>query len=264
MWGKVLGVGFGLMLGGPFGAFLGLLLGHNFDRGIGQSQLGFAKPEAVQNKFFESVFSVMGHIAKADGKVTEHEIQMARVIMTQMQLNESRKTEAVEFFNRGKQPEFDLDATLRSFKQTCHGHRNLMQMFLELQIAAAFADGGLQTAERQILENISRVLGFNQFHLNVLISSFQAQQRFHQSGQQSGQQGYSQKDSLEDAYAVLGIEETVNDKDAKKAYRKLMAQHHPDKLVAKGLPADMMAVATEKSQKIQAAWELIRKDRGIR
>lgn len=63
---------------------------------------------------------------------------------------------------------------------------------------------------------------------------------------------------------VLGVESTTSDKETKKAYRKLMAQHHPDKLVAKGLPADMMAVATEKSQKIQAAWELIRKDRGIR
>jgi DnaJ like chaperone protein len=264
MWGKVLGVGFGMMLGGPFGAFLGLLLGHNFDRGVGQSRISFSNPGAVQDKFFESVFSVMGHIAKADGKVTEQEIQMAKVIMTQMQLDESRKTEAVEFFNRGKQPEFDLDTTLRSFKQTCHGHRNLMQMFLEIQIAAAFADGGLKTSEKLILENISRVLGFNQYHLNVLISSFQAQQRFHQSGQQSGQQAYSQKESLADAYAVLGVESTTPDKETKKAYRKLMAQHHPDKLVAKGLPADMMAVATEKSQKIQAAWELIRKDRGIR
>jgi len=264
MWGKVLGIGFGMMLGGPFGAFLGFLLGHNFDRGVGQSRIGFSNPGAVQDKFFESIFSVMGHIAKADGKVTEQEIQMAKVIMTQMRLNEERKAEAVEFFNRGKQPEFDLDATLRSFKQTCHGHRNLMQMFLEIQIAAAFADGGMKTSEKRILENISRVLGFNQYHLNVLISSFQAQQRFHQSGQQSGEQAYSQKESLADAYVVLGVESTTSDKDTKKAYRKLMAQHHPDKLVAKGLPADMMAVATEKSQKIQAAWELIRKDRGIR
>ena len=261
MWGKILGAGFGFMLGGPIGAIFGVILGNNFDRGIGQSSIRFGNPQQVQSKFFESVFSVMGHIAKADGHVTEQEIQMARVIMTQMQLNEPRKREAVEFFNKGKQPEFDLDATLRSFKQTCHGHRNLMQMFLELQIAAAFADGGIQNSEKQILENIARVLGFNQFHLNVLISSFQAQQRFHQGG---GQQAVDPQQQLDDAYKVLGIEAATADKEAKRAYRKLMSQHHPDKLVAKGLPEDMMAVATEKSQKIQAAWELIRKDRNIR
>lgn len=260
MWGKLLGAGFGFMLGGLFGAILGAIIGHNFDRGVGQSHFGFVNSAAVQDQFFESLFLVMGHIAKADGHVTEQEIQMAKVIMTQMHLNDERKAEAIEFYNRGKQPEFDMDHTLSSFKQTCHGHRNLMQMFLEIQIAAAFADGGIQSSEKQILENISRVLGFNQIQLNFLINSYQAQQRFHQSGQQA----YNQKDRLADAYEVLGVTTTTTDKDTKKAYRKLMSQHHPDKLVAKGLPEDMMTVAKEKSQEIQAAWELIRKDRGIR
>jgi len=260
MWGKLLGAGFGFMFGGPFGAILGAIIGHNFDRGVGQSHFNFANPVTVQNKFFESLFQVMGHIAKADGQVTEQEIQMARVIMTQMHLNEQRKAEAIEYFNRGKQPEFDLDKTLRVFKTTCHGHRNLMQMFLEIQIAASFADGGIQSAEKQILDNIARVLGFNQNQLNMLINSFQAQQRFHQSGQQS----YNHEQRLTDAYGVLGVSESTSDKETKKAYRKLMSQHHPDKLVAKGLPEDMMTVAKEKSQEIQAAWELIRKDRGIR
>jgi len=260
MWGKLLGAGFGFMFGGLFGAFLGAIIGHNFDRGVGQSHFSFSSPGAVQDIFFESLFKVMGHIAKADGHVTEQEIQMARVIMTQMRLTEERKTEAIEYFNRGKQPEFDLDHTLRNFKTTCHGHRNLMQMFLEIQIAAAFADGGIQSAEKSILENISRVLGFNQMHLNLLINSFQAQQRFHQSGQQA----YNSQDRLADAYSVLGVTAETNDKDTKKAYRKLMSQHHPDKLVAKGLPEEMMTVAKEKSQEIQAAWEVIRKERGIR
>lgn len=261
IWGKVLGASFGFMLGGPFGALLGAYIGHNFDRGISHGQFGFANSQEVQDKFFLSLFQVMGHIAKADGHVSEQEIQMARMIMAQMRLNEERKAEAVELFNRGKQPEFDLDHTLRVFKQACHGHRNLMQMFLEIQIAAAFSDGKADTAEMQILENIARVMGFNNLHLELLIKSFLAQQRFHQSG---GQQPYETKDQLADAYLVLGVAETATDKDTKKAYRKLMSQHHPDKLVAKGLPEDMMQVAKEKSQEIQAAWELIRKNRGIR
>jgi len=260
IWGKLLGAGFGFMFGGVFGAILGAYLGSNFDRGIGQSVFGYANSQGVQDKFFESLFLVMGHIAKADGHVTEQEIQMARQIMVQMHLTEDRKIEAIALFNQGKQPEFDLDHTLSIFKQTCHGHRNLMQMFLEIQIVAAFADGGIQSAEFQILENIGRVMGFNSFHLNLLIKSYQAQQRFHQSGQKA----YDIKDRLSDAYQVLGVDVSTNDKDIKKSYRKLMSQHHPDKLVAKGLPADMMQVAKEKSQEIQAAWEIIRKDRGLR
>lgn len=260
MWGKLLGAGFGFMFGGLFGAILGAYIGHNFDRGIGQSAFVFSNSGEVQDKFFQSLFQVMGHIAKADGKVTEQEIQMARVIMTQMRLTEARKTEAVALFNHGKQPEFDLNQTLLNFKQTCHGHQNLMQMFLEIQIAAAFADGNIHESEQHILESISRVLGFNQFNLTLLINRFKAQQRFHQSDQQA----YSQQERLADAYGVLGIASTATDKETKKAYRKLMSQHHPDKLVAKGLPEDMMTVAKEKSQEIQASWELIRKDRGIR
>lgn len=261
IWGKVLGAAFGFMFGGPFGAILGAFIGHNFDRGAGQSNFGFANSQVVQDEFFKSLFQVMGHIAKADGHVSEQEIQMARLIMAQMRLPEDRKVEAIELFNRGKQPEFDLDHTLRTFKQTCHGHKNLMQMFLEIQIAAAFADGGIQTSEMQILENITRVMGFNNFHLNLLIKRFEAQQRFHQSGQQ---QTCNTKDRLTDAYQVLGVDISTSDKETKKAYRKLMSQHHPDKLVAKGLPEDMMQVAKEKSQEIQAAWELVRKERGIR
>jgi len=261
IWGKLLGAGFGFMFGGPFGAILGAFIGHSFDRGASQSNFGFVDPGAVQNQFFQSLFQVMGHIAKADGQVTEQEIQVARMIMAQMHLDEDRKGEAVALFNRGKQPEFDLDHTLRTFKQTCHGHRNLMQMFLEIQIAAAFADGSIQQSERLILENIARVMGFNNLHLDLLIKSFQAQQRFHQTG---GQQPYDNKDRLADAYQVLGVAASTSDKETKKAYRKLMSQHHPDKLVAKGLPEEMMQVAKEKSQEIQAAWELIRKDRGIR
>jgi len=261
IWGKLLGAGFGFMLGGPFGAIIGAYFGHSFDRGASQGNFGFVNHAAVQDQFFQSLFQVMGHIAKADGQVTEQEIQVAKMIMAQMRLDELRKREAVDLFNKGKQPEFDLDQTLRAFKQTCHGHKNLMQMFLEIQIAAAFADGAIQTAERKILENISRVMGFNNFHLDLLIKSFQAQQRFHQSGEQ---QAYDNKDRLVDAYQVLGIDKSTSDKDTKKAYRKLMSQHHPDKLVAKGLPEEMMQVAKEKSQEIQAAWEIIRKDRGIR
>jgi DnaJ like chaperone protein len=159
IWGKVLGASFGFMLGGPFGALLGAYIGHNFDRGINQGQFGFANSQEVQDKFFISLFQVMGHITKADGHVSEQEIQMARMIMAQMRLSEERKAEAIELFNRGKQPEFDLDHTLRVFKQACHGNRNLMQMFLEIQIAAAYSDGNADLAEMQILENIARVMG---------------------------------------------------------------------------------------------------------
>ena len=67
--------------------------------------------------------------------------------------------------------------------------------------------------------------------------------------------------SLKDAYRLLGVSDGASDAELKKAYRRLMSQHHPDKLVAKGLPEQMVKDATEKTQQIKAAYELIRKSR---
>lgn len=260
-WGKVIGTILGSMLLGPIGAIIGLYFGHNFDKGMAHGNFGFANPHQVQEQFFSSLFQTMGHIAKADGRVSEVEIQLARQVMHQLRLDEARKKQAIENFTKGKSADFNLDGTLRDFKQSCHSQRALMQMFIEICIASAFADGGISANERTILGNIARVFGFSEHHLQRLINSFEAQQRFHQG--QSGP-SYNPEQQLDDAYNVLGVKPSDTDKDVKRAYRKLMAQHHPDKLVAKGLPEEMMAVAKEKSQEIQAAWEVIRKDRGIR
>ncbi|MGJ8687769.1 MAG: DnaJ domain-containing protein, partial [Spongiibacteraceae bacterium] len=67
--------------------------------------------------------------------------------------------------------------------------------------------------------------------------------------------------ALQDAYKAIGVEETASDAELKKAYRRLMSEHHPDKLIAKGVPEDMIKMATEKSQEIQAAYEMIKKSR---
>lgn len=264
IWGKLLGAIFGFAFLNLPGAILGLWLGHRFDKGVQYKNFGYARdPQQVQLIFFSTVFQAMGHIAKADGRVSENEIQMAKAVMSHMGLSEERRRSAIDNFNRGKQPEFDLSACLQEFTQNCGRAPNLMQMFMEIQISAAFADGTLGNNERHVLENIAQQIGISSIRLNLLINSVQAQQRFHQSQQQ----GHSQQASgmqLADAYQVLCVEASASDKDVKRAYRKMMAQHHPDKLAAKGMPDDMLEVAKEKTQEIQAAWEMIRKQRNIR
>ena len=168
-WGKVIGGAFGFMLGGPLGALLGAALGHNFDRGleniqIGMDNLGAGDTERVQSAFFVATFSVMGHVAKADGRVSEEEIEMAKQIMSHMHLTAEQKRTAVTLFNEGKQPEFRIDAVLDQFKLECHRRRNLLQMFMEIQIATVFADGILNNAERDILIYIGDRLGFSLYH----------------------------------------------------------------------------------------------------
>ena len=144
-WGKVVGGALGFILGGPLGALLGTVLGHNLDKGFaslkGVEELDPGERERVQTAFFTATFSVMGHVAKADGRVSEREIALASAIMSQMELSGEVRQAAVGLFNEGKSPDFRLDEVLDQFRRECHRRRTLMQMFLEIQIQAAYADG---------------------------------------------------------------------------------------------------------------------------
>jgi DnaJ like chaperone protein len=267
-WGKLVGGAFGFALGGPIGAILGAVVGHQLDTGLKRAAqhdaLGSSGRERVQTVFFTTVFSVMGHLAKADGRVSETEIEMARNIMRQMQLDEQQKRFAIELFGKGKDAGFPLDDVIDQFKQECGRHRNLKQMFIEILLYAAYADGAMHDAERHILIRICTRLGFSHAEFSEIERMVYAQQAFHghdQRGYQAPRR--ASKDLLKDAYAALGISDSASDDEVKKAYRRQMNQHHPDKLVAKGMPEEMVKMANEKTGEIKAAYETIRKARGF-
>ncbi len=254
-WGTLLGGTLGYMFGGPLGALLGAALGRNFDQGLRKTGRAGAfrsgQQERVQAAFFTTTFSVMGHIAKADGRVTPDEISAAESIMARMQLDAQQRKAAVNLFNAGKDADFDLRAVLAQFRQECHRRRNLVQMFLEIQIATAMADGHLHAGEKKVLYSIGDQLGFDRAAIEHLFGFVEA-----------GTAMDSGKSSLADAYEVLGVRPDADDAEVKKAYRRLMNQHHPDKLAAKGLPEEMMKLATEKTQEIKSAYEQIKRSRG--
>jgi len=250
-WGKLLGGTFGFMLGGPLGALIGAAIGHNFDSGLKRlaTDSGFGNQETIQAAFFTATFSVMGHIAKADGRVSEDEIQLANRMMDQMSLSAELKRVARGLFDNAKSSDFPLDEVLDQFRRECHHSRNLLRIFMEIQLRAAFADGTVDASERAILKHICERLRIPLSELNHLEAMLRAEDRSAVAA--SGGM------SLKDAHLVLNIDADATDPEVKKAYRRLMSQHHPDKLVAKGLPEEMMKVATEKTQEIRAAYDRV-------
>jgi DnaJ like chaperone protein len=267
-WGKIIGGSFGFILGGPLGALLGAAIGHNFDKGLKRVSDDFS-PGAqarVQTVFFTATFSVMGHLAKADGRVSPDEIEVARQVMLQMQLDPEQQRVARALFSEGKQDDFELDAVLAQFRRECQRRHNLMQMFIEIQLHAAYADGVVHAKERRLLSYLCGQLGFSVQEFAHLEAMVQAQHHMGGGGQAGGRRAASGHSglSLDDAYAVLDISATATDAEAKKAYRRLMSQHHPDKLVSKGLPEEMMALAKEKTQEIRAAYDLIKESRNLK
>ncbi|MFQ3234494.1 MAG: DnaJ like chaperone protein [Paraglaciecola sp.] len=280
MIGKILGTIFGFMFGRIPGAILGFIVGHMFDKGYSRdfNQMGgfsgfFTSQDDFKKQavFFHALFSVMGHVAKADGVVSDIEIKMASTLMDQMGLEGETRKEAQQAFREGKEEDFALTEVLLEFKASCHGRRDIMQVFLEILIQAAYIDGRLVKAEQKVLEDVARHLGFKHNELLYLLSVFEAEVRFRQGrGQQQGgsrqrsQSAYSAQQSLADAYQIIGVNKNDDDKDVKKAYRKLMSEHHPDKLVSKGLPKQALELAKAKAQDIQAAYEMIKEKRNMR
>ena len=259
-WGKAIGGAFGFMVGGPLGALMGVAFGHNFDRrmiGIEQSDWtsGGGDQDRVQAAFFTATFSVMGYIAKADGKVTRDEIRLAEEVMRQLGLDGEMRESAKKLFNEGKSEDFPIDEILDQFKSELKHRTTLVQMFLEIQLQAAYADGVMDASEEKALAHICQRLG-------IPLSQLKRMEEMLKAGFGGQRQKSSTQGSLSDAYAIVGVENTVSDAELKKAYRRLMSQHHPDKLVAKGLPDEMIKDATAKTQQIKAAYEQIRKTRG--
>ena len=276
--GKILGGTLGFALGGPLGALVGVALGHNFDRSARSGRgLGWADSdlldandagdfldapdsldprERTQTAFFTATFSVMGHLAKADGLVTRDEIRLAARVMDEMQLSGPHRQLAQRLFQEGRRPDFPIDEVLDQLRRECRYSSHLVTMFVEILLHAAYADGELHSLERALLESICARLRLPAGELERLEAMVRAER--HARGGKP-----SDAFSPADAYAILGVEETCSDADLKRAYRRMMNRHHPDKLVAKGLPEEMMRVATEKTREIKAAYDRLKEARGL-
>ncbi|HBA36069.1 MAG TPA: co-chaperone DjlA [Gammaproteobacteria bacterium] len=279
-WGKVLGGTFGFMLGGPLGAAIGAAIGHNFDRGlegVDRDNLEGAseeEQEKIQAAFFTATFSIMGYLSKSDGRVSEEEIGMARQVMANMNLNADMRRAAINLFNQGKSHHFPARDMVEQFRQMCGRRTNLVRMFMEIQLQAVYADGELHPAEEKALVQICQWLRFPVSSYRQLETMVRAS--IHAAGpqrsdQDKGSQYRRQKKSskstegmtLQDAYDLLGVTSTSSNAEIKRAYRRLMSQHHPDKLVSKGLPEEMIKLATEKTHQIRQAYEKIKALKGF-
>tara|TARA_R110002167_G_scaffold14301_7_gene58268 strand:- start:12276 stop:13100 length:825 start_codon:yes stop_codon:yes gene_type:complete len=257
--GLVIGGLIGVFSGGLFGLAFGAFIGYSLQQMMIGVKLGALSP---QQAFFEATFVVMGKIAKADGRVTESEIQYARDVMARMNLTDEKRQQAIELFSQGKQLDFDISPQIQKLARLIRHRSNLKQMFVEIQLQAAFADGAVSQEELLVIQQVCSSLAISFPDLEQILRRCQAEQAFADQTYQAHQEGNPNNPRLlEQAYAVLGVSPQIGDPELKKAYRRLMSQHHPDKLIARGLPPEMQQLAKEKTQEIQAAYERVKQSR---
>jgi DnaJ like chaperone protein len=264
--GKLFGALIGLLLTrNLWGAVVGAMIGAMFDQGVvfgygGHAAAAGGPQASISEVFFRTTFELMGHVAKSDGHVSEAEIGAARRLMQELRLGAREIDAAIACFRFGKSAAFDARASIEHLRAACAMRHDLTRAFVELQLRAALDGNGISPPARTILTWAAEQLGIS----GLEFAHIEAIVRARQAGRSGAGGRAPAEQPLADSYAELEVAAGISDQEVTKAYRRQMSRHHPDKLVANGLPESMAQVAKEKTQRIQEAYEAIRAARGMR
>jgi DnaJ like chaperone protein len=246
-------IGF-LLTRSPWGAVAGALIGYMLDPRAGARIAAHNGAASISSDFFRTTFEIMGYVAKSDGRVSEAEIDAARRVMQELNLGPADITAAISCFTTGKSAGYDAELSIERLRESCGLRHDLLRAFVDLQLRAALAGNGISPPARKILKAIAQRLGLSELEFANMEASLRAR---HNAAR-------GPANNLAECYAELEVDASISDQELVKAYRRQMSRHHPDKLVANGLPESMAQVAKEKTQRIQEAYEAIRTARGMR
>jgi len=211
---------------------------------------------AVQGAFLITNFTAMGHIAKCDGRVKPVEIELATQVMSHLTLTSEQKQLAIRLFNEGKHKNFSLDALLWHFKREC-GHRmSVLQVFIEMQLKMAYADGYMNDVEIKLIKRFCKRLDISDSIYLRIERRVKAEKKV---ANQPVSSSVKKILSLTDACEVLGINRWANQAQIKQAYRRMMSQFHPDKLLAKGASEVELIEAHDIVHDIKCAYDMLAK-----
>ncbi len=214
----------------------------------------------VQMAFFIATFAAMGHVARCDGRVKEAEIELATQVMSHLKLNEEQKQLAIRLFNDGKHSDFALDTLMWRFNRQCHHRVSVLQVFIEIQLQMAYADNSLDEPEVKLIKRMCKRLHVSDSIYTRIERRVRAEKRVVNPGVSSN---LSKPKSLSDAYKLLGLNRLCSADQVKQAYRRMMSQNHPDKLIARGASNVEILEAQDIAQDVKAAYDMLVKSRRI-
>lgn len=255
-FGKMVGGTIGLMMGGPLGAIAGGAIGHHLfdkehppaDPGSGRpiGSGGFSRSSAAEQRqmtFFLALFSILGKLAKADGQVSREEGEQIVSFLDQMNVQGQQRSFAIRVFNEAKDSPYDVEDFARQFADFSRGRHDLRSSMMDMLFRIALADGEFHAAEESMIASVAQILGVSHQELQAIRERYVA--------------------TSHHAYATLGISPDADDDEVKRAYRKLVQEHHPDRIVSEGMPEEFVEYATKRFQEIQDAWQTIRAERDL-
>ncbi len=242
----IIGGGIGAMIAGPFGAMIGAAIGANMGGNATPqgSRIGFSDAQRKQALFFTAAFSMIGKLAKADGRVCEDEIAaIHRISREALGLDAQTRKFAINIFNQAKESTESFASYARQFGDLFGQEPQLCNFMMSFLFEVAMADGQLHPGEEQMLLEAKQAF---RLHDSVYQSM-----RSRYTGTTTGSQ------SLAKHYEVLGLSQGASKAEVKKAYRQKVTEYHPDKIEGKGLPPEFIKFANDKVAEINGSYDAV-------
>ena len=236
IWGSLIGGMVGLSLGGPFGMLLGSVIGGKISRArSGARSFGtFAHPQQV---FALSLIVLSAKLSKADGQVSKEELIAVR---DKLKIPENEIEQVGKIFNKAKKESAGYEPYAQQIAQIYKNNLNVLEEVINILFYIAEADGNVSQSELDMMQNIARIFGLNQAQFNSIKESRKSSDKLN-------------------PYIVLESNSEEDLQTIRKKYLQLSKEHHPDILISKGVPQEVIAESKKKMRAINSAWDQIQK-----
>ena len=235
IWGSLIGGMIGLSLGGPFGMLLGSLIGGKISRARSSSGIGsFAQPQQI---FALSLIVLSAKLSKADGQISKEELI---AVKDKLKIPENEIDQVGKIFNKAKEESAGYEPYAQQIAQIYRGNINVLEEVINILFYIAEADGNVSNAELKMIEHISQIFGLTEVQFNSIKESRKSSDKLN-------------------PYVVLESHPDDAIEIIRKRYLKLSKEHHPDLLMSKGVPQEVIDESKAKMRAINSAWDQVQK-----
>ena len=235
IWGSLIGGMIGLSLGGPFGMLLGSLIGGKISRARSSSGFkSFAQPQQI---FALSLIVLSAKLSKADGQISKEELI---AVKDKLKIPENEIDQVGKIFNKAKEESTGYEPYAQQIAQIYRGNINVLEEVINILFYIAEADGNVSNSELKMIEHISQIFGLTDVKFNSIKESRKSSDKLN-------------------PYVVLESHPDDAIEIIRKRYLKLSKEHHPDLLMSKGVPQEIIDESKAKMRAINSAWDQVQK-----
>ena len=235
IWGSLIGGMIGLSLGGPFGMLLGSLIGGKISRAKSRAGFGsFAQPQQI---FALSLIVLSAKLSKADGQVSKEELI---AVKDKLRIPENELDQVGKIFNKAKEESAGYEPYAQQIAQIYRGNINVLEEVINILFYIAEADGNVSESELKMIEHIAQIFGLTETQFNSIKESRKSSDKLN-------------------PYVVLESKPDDAIEIIRKRYLKLSKEHHPDLLMSKGVPQEVIDESKTKMRAINSAWDQVQK-----